>query len=632
MMIVPKGLLAGLRAFAIAAVAAATCLAHAASARASGATVLVNEVPVVTLRTTLQRKSPTARAAALAVRIRSLPAEFEVAVRPAGAYLEVRGGGAVLIRVGKAEAKAHRSDAWALADQWAERLRSALALPPLQLANDTLKMPVQRTKVVGLVGSAAHKAVLTNSDPRVVSVKRVASGIQITTLRAGEAQVTASFGQASAAIAVQALPFAAPLPQTVDASVVGAPALSGAVKNAATLAVLRRLRTEPDATVTVKAVETRSVPLGKSTTVRAVVSVTAPGAIASEGAVLVKVQNTGERMRREDELWYCNDPESVRTAGNLFAANLRADSTARMLYHHTNASRAGLVIQVVVKNLSPKAAKLVVMPGDGTPHADPVRVGAEAGQRFLESWLVGSGEVVDLPAWSAMPIAVRRLAPGETMSGLCGLRLLDGGPDMLRVRTDAAASADYDPAWLRSSGSPTPWIVTGVRTLAEAERREPVLTRHIYPEPFKTVAASYEVGGKFAFVRLGQKPLSNADESRVLDGNFGVLYTVDATLRNGTAIPAEVEVVFEASAGYSAALFAVDGRVVLTPVLGSKAEYVVRRLKLAPGSATRFILKTVPLSGSSYPATITFRPSNQTLSHLAQMASSSASTDAAPKP
>jgi hypothetical protein len=52
----------------------------------------------------------------------------------------------------------------------------------------------------------------------------------------------------------------------------------------------------------------------------------------------------------------------------------------------------------------------------------------------------------------------------------------------------------------------------------------------------------------------------------------------------------------------------VDGQVVETPLMQPKAESRIARFRIEPGSTRRFEIVTLPLSGSSYPSTITIRP------------------------
>ena len=94
---------------------------------------------------------------------------------------------------------------------------------------------------------------------------------------------------------------------------------------------------------------------------------------------------------------------------------------------------------------------------------------------------------------------------------------------------------------------------------------------------------------------------------RRLDGNFGVIYEISATISNSQAVDSDVEVVFEPSAGYSGAIFQIDDRYVITPRILPKNEARIAKYRLKAGEIRKLKILTVPLSGSSYPASLFIR-------------------------
>ncbi|RYG49697.1 hypothetical protein EON79_00490 [bacterium] len=331
------------------------------------------------------------------------------------------------------------------------------------------------------------------------------------------------------------------------------------------------------------------------------------GAFPRVGTADVVVRNVGVGSRKDAELWYCNEPENIRQAGPLFSAALHKETPVRMLYHHINDSAYPLYLRVQVVNDSDTAARVMVIPGDSDPDKNPVRAGLKAAAQYFRALGAYSGEIVTIPARSTMPISLRRLAPQETASGLCMLRLIDG-PNQLLVRTDAWPPFQLDRRWSAAIDSPTPWREVGTNPINDYDRAPSELSPHIYPDPFKDETVRYEVGGRYGFVRIGQRPISRSDKTKKLDGNFGVIYNIKADVENKTPDSTEIEVIFEASAGYSGALFVVDGTFVETPLLQPKAEYRIARFRLQPGESKKLDIFTIPLSGSSYPATVTVRP------------------------
>jgi hypothetical protein len=322
----------------------------------------------------------------------------------------------------------------------------------------------------------------------------------------------------------------------------------------------------------------------------------------------VVVRNLGLGPAREEELWYSNNPENIKAPGILMDNELPAGKIVRLLYHHINDSFQGIYVQVEAVNPSDKPAKLMIIPGDSEPDKNPVLAGAVAGERFLRRWVSASGEIIDLPPKSRIPLALRRLGPQETMSGLCSLQLLENGPAKISVRVQAQPPESAEAILAALVQSEAPWRFISSRPCAAKTNAAPAAFEHVYPNPFQTEELNYLVGGKYGYVRIGEDPIARADQNGALDGNFGVLYRIDVEAANPTQASSDLEVVFEASAGYSGALFILNGGLMRTPLLQPKASARILRMRLDPGQSKKFDLFTMPLSGSSYPATVFLRP------------------------
>lgn len=579
---------------------------EAQSVRASGATLYVNESPVLTLKATVAGSGPERRVKAVAERLREAPQGAEFAIKGVGKSRTLLAGSAVILDIGPAEAAAQRRPAADLAVQWLGAIRAALNLPPLRLGVQEVVMPVGGKRSVPFVGSEALAARYTVTPEGSVRLGRDDTGLVVQGVSAADATVELTSESGTASLRVRVVPFAASFPQTVNLAVTGNPATAESVVGALEGAVRQQLQALPGRKIVVQAPKNVAVASGSTRTVTVDVKVTAPGALPAEGKVTVNVTNEGLRHDKERELWYCNDPESLKGPSTLFRATLRASSPVRMLYHHVNESQEPLFFTVDVHNPSDQPARVVVVPGDSPPDKNPVRAGVLAADPFFQAWNVGSGEVVTIPPQSRLPLSLRRLKPKETASGLCYLHLLPGGPASLPVHADATDPYELNADWQAAETNPAPWREVGMPALGSiGQERQSNL---VFPNPFRTEDLIYRVGGPFGFIRIGQKPIARRDGGRPLDGNFGVVYQIEVTLTNPTAAPANVEVVFEASAGYSGGLFYVDGEYQKKPLLQPKAESLLSKVRLAPGENKTVRISTIPLSGSSYPATIIVRP------------------------
>lgn len=576
--------------------------------RTEGANVFVNGVNVVSFKTaSVYGLSAEGRATEFGLAVEGLPYFGEVKLRKVGKTHVVFAGGKRLVTITAAEAKAHGSTTAALGMSWSRKLRQAFLVPPLQVDTSPMLLPVPSTRTVKVSGSEFAEAIVESSDPAVVSVQKTATGLTLAVNSPGNATIRVYSTDADKSFEVTAQPYAALLPQTVAATVNGSPASGATIIGAVEGAIRTQLNRLPGSNVEISPTDVSSLADGQARTVPVKVRIFAPDAIERVGTVNVIVRNASLPYRKESELWYCNYPENVQSAGNLFAANLKINQPARMLYHHINESGSPLFIRIQAVNDSDIPARVVVMPGDGEPDKNPVRVGLRAASQYFRALTTGSGEVITIPPRSTLPISIRRLAPKETMSGLCGLRLIDG-PTSVLVRTDAWPPFPLEPRWVAATNSPTPWRFVGCNPINEYDSSRFEISKHVYPNPFKTADVRYEVGKRFGFFKIGERPISGEDQRRVLDGNFGVVYNIRADISNPTPEPADIEIVFEASAGYSGCLFLVDGAYKESPLLQPKAEYRVERVTIPPGGFKRIELVTIPLSGSSYPSMISIRP------------------------
>lgn len=575
----------------------------ATTVRSDGPTVFINEMPVVTFKA--GKALSDAKALEKAIE-RSLGAGAANVSKTRRNWL-IRFGSKVVLTVDAAEAAANKTTIPALANQWLGRIRTALALPDLQVDTSLVRLTGGTTKSIELLGSQAATAVIESSDEQVVKVSRKAGQINLIGMGYGTADVVVSIKNSIRTIPVKVVPMAARFPQSFSAVVTGTPATAVTVRGAIRTAIESSFKAQPDARWVYEVPDAGQIASGQAKSFTIKVRATGMESMTCEGNVSVTIRNDNVGSVREGELWYCNNPETVKNTGNLFVADLKLHDTARLLYHHINATSWQLIFRARLINPSDKPARVLVIPGDSAPDKNPVLAGVQAAEQFVKNWIYGSGEIITVPPRSVLPISLRRFGPNDTVSGLCALQLVSG-PQTVQVRADAIWPFPLDSRWQAALASPSPWQQVGLVPMSSMGEAEIAASDQVYPNPFKNEAVTYTVGKSHGFVRIGQKAIQRADGQSNLDGNFGVTYKIDARLENPTDVPTDIEVVFEASAGYSGALFVLGDRVVRTPLLQPKEELRLMKYRLEPGAWEEFSLMTVPLSGSSYPATIKIRP------------------------
>ncbi len=581
---------------------------HASVVKAEGASVYIHGVKVLTLRASIGRLAPKARATLLAANIEKTGKSGDVNTKKVGKDYQILVDGRLVLTVTAPEAKLNASSPQSLAAQWAANIRKALQTPPLVVDTQGIRIPLGANRVILASGTQFAQAKIESAHPDVLRVGRVGNGIAYKAIGYGRTKVTVSVGDIVKTVAVAVMPVAADFPKNLVAIVSGNPASVETVQGAIESAVRTQLGADPKAQLKIEFPQSTQVLPGESRRYTAQVKADGPDVLPAEGPVFVTVKNVALGRKPERELWYCNEPETLMKPGLLFIAPLRPETPSRMLYHHVNMMSNALVVTVEAINDSDQTARLMIIPGDSKPDRNPVRAGIEAADQFMKGWAASSGEVVEIPPFSRLPISMRRLAHAQTTSGLCYLRLLDQGPDQITIRTEAKPPTPLDSKWQAAMQSSAPWRYVGAQPMARLDR-DPILPSvHIYPNPYKEEVGTYQVGGKHVFFRIGERPIARADKLDKLSGNFGVTYTINALVENPTPAASQVELVFEASAGYSGALFFVNGQFVRTPLLQPKTQAQITKFTVEPGASKSLSIITVPLSGSSYPATLTIRP------------------------
>lgn len=581
-------------------------------ARAVGSTLIVNEVEIMTVRTSQGTTDAVSRAQSAAHVLVVSGEGVRITAENRDREWMVMAGTRRILTITRSEADAQRSTPEAFARLVAQRLNEALALPQIFIDPVALQVPIDGQTTFKVRGGRARNAQVSVSGNSV----RLVAGEEVGTRRAiaqqlGRTTVTLTSGTFTQVVTIDVLDYAARIPQAVSASVFGRPPRPEVIESAIKAAIRRTGEFAPGAEIVTRLANVDIAPtLNSMVQVPVDVRVTAPGHFPIMRSVTATVSNLGINLDREAELWYSNDPENVRGYEPLFKAHLRAARPARLLYHHMNAGTSPIAISFRLINPHPQPVRVVITYGDGEPSLNPTLVGYQAGDIFLNNWLANSAEVLVVPANSELPIALRRLTPRVTMSGLVSLRILDTHVgDLLFVGESIPPNTltSYEQTALNQ---PAPWTQvapTPIRTNTD----RPTSDRLIFPEPFMGQEFRYEAGGRFVFLRFGQNPIANILGDEPLLGNFGVIYRMQGDMINPTDRPHDVEVVYEASAGYGGAIILFNGEMIRTGLLQPKGQFTIKQVRLMPGERINLDIVTIPLSGASYPVTIIIRPKGE---------------------
>jgi hypothetical protein len=544
--------------------------------------VRVNNVPVATLVAS-PKASAQERVSVVERRLSGYAAHDKTPVfkvqKVNGQWTVTANGGAV-VSPNHGDAARLRMNRRRVAHTWAAKLKSAWATPFLRLSPGGVVVGVGAARTL-TVGGAARGPITVSVDGPYAKAEQVKPGvIRLTGVSPGRGRVQVTQDGATAATSFLVLKPAGSI-QPVSVEVTGTAIPGDLLEDMVDSELRRKITLEPGAWSTMKtrprfpSVWTRGSRLHYKVPVR----LAGPGYLSVQTAMDITIHRVSLPKPSDVALYYSNNPETIRGPQVLFWHGLKEQAPARLLYHHQNLGTKALNLAVDITNDGDTAARVQVVDGTAAPSMDTVLVGHQATYKFMKRLQTGTGVIVHIPARSARRIFVRRLNPGDTMSGLMLVRPLNEGKLTLSMRAE-------------DIGRP-----------ATAFTASQAATESVFPNPDKALDFSYSVGGAWAYVPIGRYPITNGD-GLSLDGNYGVMYTVRLHLENPTARKTDVRVIFEPRAGEARAVFLINGALTETPATFPPAEVRVMTVPLAPRQKKTVTLVTMPAAGGSYPAAL----------------------------
>jgi hypothetical protein len=459
----------------------------------------------------------------------------------------------------------------------AARTGKAPALPNLEPTR--LTVPLGETRPARWLNlSGAPK--VTISDPSIAEVFLTGNEIRVTGTSQGQATITLSWDHTSLNLPVVVRPWAARLPKDLVVP------LSGEMPRQEALRRVLLSRAWPHPTARMEITFPKAPPKSPEAPIPVQVQASGPGLLTAKAKVQVRFQPTPIQIYQAGALVMSNRPEKISSEGTLLRQMLPA-APVRLLIHHCNQPQGPeRFLEVLLRNPSDSPAKVfLVLEGVG-PSADEIFAGHLASRRFLERMGDQQGITLQLAAGETVLLERLRMKPGQTVSAMGWLQVLQEVELDLTVRAvDAQGRApDQDLA----PAGPGPFS-TG-RGLFPAE----VYSSH-----------AHDLGSRYSFIPLGDAPFTQDPiTGEPNPGNFGVVYRLRLLLRNPTSEAREARLFFRPRGGPARGLFFVDGAFAETDNATSSSPYLLGRWSLAPGEVREVFLETFPQSGSNYPVTL----------------------------
>jgi hypothetical protein len=575
-------------------------------ARAVGPQIIINEIPVLELRTGGGKYPPEVRASSAAAILQtwngSVQASAEKAV-PASAGWMLKLGTRKVFTVTKEEAAAHESEPEALALSWAESINQSLALDELEVKAETIHIPMGKASEFTLTGSRARKAEV-KANTKAFDIERQVGRIVIHPKDFGTGAITIRAAGMLHTVYCSVLKTAPPAPELAEAFVLGDPALRPTVEAAAQMAARRGLFAGDGITRGIQEGRLGVLVPGQRREIDTTVFTSGSQYISSESKASIHVNNIGLADIDDGRLLYSNEPENVRTAGPLYAALLATGSSDRLMVHHRNTTGRTLYMVGALEWRGSELIQVQVVSGEASVDQNPTLAGYETADAFFRMRINRAGSILPLSPTTAMPIFIQEIAPGDTFSWIGSVKCLQEPNGQMQLTVKAVHDVPY-PSWKPAGQASTPWA----RSLPARIDGffNDTATTEIYTKPEFLHEFAYEVGGQFAFIRLGDEPHTSLNGAVPLQGAFGVNQKAVGTIHNPTDKEVQIDVIFEASAGYTGCLFILNEQYYAARILQPRDKRLLMRKTLNPGQTLPISIDTIPLGGSSYPATITIR-------------------------
>ena len=508
--------------------------------------------------------------------------------------------GVVIAIAGSSDAKASGvakpSD---LAKRWESALVAALKLPGLTVGTESLVIPPGVTKVLKIGGVAKGPLEIGRAKGEQSPVSAVVTGGTVT-VRSGDLGkdiITLRRGGAEVLVTVSVLPYAAKLVDPAPVEVTGSGPTGYRLGTLVSLNGLSALKPTPGALVTlVNPVQpVRSPRLGKNLKTEVMVEARGKDMIPVRVGINVPVVHRSLIAGPSEHLLFSNNPENVISYGQLYHARLRTGGN-RVVFRHQNGLKNSFVGVVELINDSDDPCQVVWIGGEPGPMVDPVYVGFQAVSQHWGNLMNRNGLVVTVPPKSRLPLLMPQVKSTYTVSGIMELRTIAGPEPILRI---TAAKSRQD------AGISTALMPVPVTDAILSSVMKPVA--YVYPNPNKQVKARHVVGKGYAFIKIGNKPITGIEGTPPLLGNYGVVYDIEVEVENPHPHSSNVDFVFEPTAGLTGFVFTVDGRKVEQARTNQPAEPRLARIRLAPHEVRKVRVRTIPLSGSNYPVQLTVK-------------------------
>ena len=482
------------------------------------------------------------------------------------------------------------SDANGLAHVWVNNIRKALAKISLYMTEKEANIPLGESRIKNLYGYYVQDITFNIEKPNICSAtyNEEDQTLTITGKELGSTSITISNGIDTVIYTVNVKKYAAVFPEELSATVTGNPCPADFVSEAMNKNIAKGIETEPGASYKINSVNWTKKGLYPGQKTGAEVNITAYGDnfIPVTKSVRYVIKNIALEQGVPHTLLYSNNPETFDTYGDLFVGHLEKDKCNRLLYHHMNKTGKNAIVVIEVINPNDTPVELRVRRGAAKPQVDTIAIGLVACKQFMNLDDTNVSVIDTLPPNSRTCYLTDDLKHRMSSSGIMQFWQMSGEKNCI-VRVRAVEPANIDCSLNKSKS----YSGTGEFNLSD----------YTFLKPQMEFNEEYIVGGPWVFMSIGKFHLENEKHLK-LYGNYGVTYICNVNIENPTNKEATVRVYLDPTAGPMAAYIRLNNTYTTIHHVKPPKEYELAVYKMKPGEKRKVNIKTIPVSGSNYPA------------------------------
>ena len=477
--------------------------------------------------------------------------------------------------------------------------RDASAKSFLALSGSTeVSIPLQNPVIFPITGSAKGPVSVENMSPDLIDVKtdEIANSIVLKGLKYGQGSFVLTREKIRSAIYVAIREPAGVLPEQVSITVTGNPATKDFLRDSAIRSVLSRTSLKAGSYLLFDEYVPFDCPSflsrGESKSFELPVKIENPLYYPVRESVKVQVVNKIIPTSEASLLMISNRPEKIEDDGILFQEKVEPQKPVRLLYYHQN-SPTSIDREFLMKltNPSTKTVEMKLLSGTSGPDQDVFFVGHRSTVRFLQDYSSDAGQIITIPPKGEFIICRAFMKPGDVVSGLVEIHLLNniplsvivqaGQPDIAFDKEEVLPD-DFDPFKIHPKG--------------------------IFAEPNILSSLTYNAGSDDLTIPVGVSPwLSDIETGAPNQGNYGVIYKFNIILNNPSGEEKTLKIYFSPVNGIARGVFIIDSNLYETQLLRPGKTSLVTEILLSPKERRSMKICTTPQSGSCYPVKILFK-------------------------